>query len=91
VIGRLLNRTGVLHYLEENQDSIRAYASGLTAPAARVLRAVATVAVGLITIFVLTLLMVLEGPKLVDGALSLVSDPRKWQRIHRVAATAPSP
>ena len=66
----MLNRTGALHYLQENQDSIRAYASGLTAPAARVLQTVATGVAGLITIFVLTLLMVLEGPKLVDGALN---------------------
>jgi predicted PurR-regulated permease PerM len=39
-----------------------------------------------ITIFVLTLLMVLEGPKLVDGALNLVGDPQRRQRIHQVAA-----
>jgi predicted PurR-regulated permease PerM len=86
VIGRLLDRTGVLHYLEENQDSIRAYASGLTAPAARVLQSVATGVAGLITIFVLSLLMVLEGPKLVDGALSLIANPQTRQRVHRVGA-----
>ena len=86
VIGRLLNRTGALNYLEENQDTIRAYARGLTAPAARVLRAVATGVAGGVTIFVLTLLMVLQGPMLVSGALSLIADPRRRQRIHRVGA-----
>ncbi len=86
VIGRLLNRTGALVYIQENQERIRAYASGLTAPAARVLQSVAAGVAGLITIFVLTLLMVLEGPKLVDGALSLIADPRRRQRIHRVSA-----
>jgi predicted PurR-regulated permease PerM len=86
VIGRLLNRTNALHYLQENQDRIRAFLTGLTAPAARVLQTVATGVAGVITIFILALLMVLEGPKLVDGALNLVSDPQRRQRIHQVAA-----
>jgi predicted PurR-regulated permease PerM len=86
VIGRLLNRTNALHYLQENQDRIRAFLTGLTAPAARVLQTVATGVAGVITIFILALLMVLEGPKLVDGALNLVSDPQRRQRIHHVAA-----
>ena len=77
VIGRLLNRTNALHYLQENQDRIRAFLTGLTAPAARVLQTVATGVAGVITIFILALLMVLEGPKLVDGALNLVSDPQQ--------------
>ncbi len=86
VIGGLLNRTGALVYIQENQELIRAYASGLTTRAARVLQSVAAGVAGLITIFVLTLLMVLEGPKMVDGALSLIADPRRRQRIHRVSA-----
>jgi predicted PurR-regulated permease PerM len=83
-IGTLLSRTGALHYLQENQDTIRGYASGLTAPAARILQAVATGVAGLVTVFVLTLLMVLEGPMLVDGALNLITDPHRRQRVHRV-------
>jgi len=45
---------------------------------------VATGVAGLVTVFVLTLLMVLEGPMLVAGALNLITDPRKRQRVHRV-------
>jgi predicted PurR-regulated permease PerM len=86
VVGRLLNRTNALHYLQENQDRIRAFLTGLTTPAARVLQTVVTGVAGVITIFILALLMVLEGPKLVDGALNLVSDPQRRQRIHQVAA-----
>jgi predicted PurR-regulated permease PerM len=86
VIGRLLNRTNALHYLQENQDRIRAFATGLTAPAARVLRTVATGVAGVITIFILALLMVLEGPKMVDGMLNLLSDPRQRERVRKVGA-----
>ena len=86
VIGRLLNRTNALHYLQENQDRIRAFLTGLTAPAARVLQTVATGVAGVITIFILALLMVLEGPKLVDGALNLVGDLQRRERIHHVGA-----
>jgi predicted PurR-regulated permease PerM len=86
VIGRLLNRTNALHYLQENQDRIRAFLTGLTAPAARVFQTVATGVAGVITIFILALLMVLEGPKLVDGALNLVGDPQRRERIHQVGA-----
>lgn len=85
VVGRLLNRTNAFHYLEENQDRIRAFLTGLTAPAARVVQTVATGVAGVITIFVVALLMVLEGPKLVDGALGIVGDPRRRQRIAAVS------
>src|SRR5690349_3651145 len=37
-IGDLLQRTNALHYVQENQDRIRAFATGLTTPAAGVLR-----------------------------------------------------
>jgi predicted PurR-regulated permease PerM len=86
VVGKLLNRTNALHYIQENQDRIRAFATGLTAPAARVLQAVATGVAGVITIFILAFLMVLEGPKLVDGGLNIVDNPRRRQRIRKVGA-----
>lgn len=86
VVGGLLTRTNAISYLEENQDNIRAFLTGLTAPAARVLQTVATGVAGIVTIFVLALLMVLEGPKLVDGGLGLVGDARRRQRIARVSA-----
>jgi predicted PurR-regulated permease PerM len=86
VVGKLLNRTNALHYLQENQDRIRAFATGLTAPAARVLQGVATGVAGVITIFILAFLMVLEGPKLVNGTLNIVDSPRRRHRIQKVGA-----
>jgi predicted PurR-regulated permease PerM len=84
-IGDLLERTNALEYARNNEERIRAFATGLTTPAAGVLRGIATGVAGVVTIFVLAYLMVLEGPKAVDGALSLV-EPQTAVRIRRVGA-----
>src|SRR3954471_17164457 len=72
-IGSLLDRTNALQYVQQNQARIRSVASGLTTPAAGVLRGVATGIAGAVTIFVLSYLMVLEAPKMIDGTLNLLS------------------
>ena len=84
-VGRLLVRTHVLQWVQDNQDRIQSFASGLTAPAAGVLRSVATGIAGVVTVFVLAYLMVLEGPKVVDGSMR-VFEPATATRIRRVAA-----
>jgi predicted PurR-regulated permease PerM len=84
-VGRLLERTNVLRWVQDNQDRIDSFVSGLTAPAAGVLRGVATAITGGVTIFVLAYLMVLEGPKVVDGAVNVFA-PTSGARIRRVAA-----
>ncbi|WP_375423909.1 AI-2E family transporter [uncultured Friedmanniella sp.] len=86
VVGRLMDRTHILSYVQAHQDKITAFVSGLTTPAAGVLRGVATGVAGVITVFVLTLLMVLEGPKVVDGALNLIEDTDSRERVRRVGA-----
>jgi predicted PurR-regulated permease PerM len=85
-VGRLLDRTHVLSWVQDNQDRLGAFATGLTTPAAGVLRDLATGVAGVITIFVLALLMVLEGPKVVDGTLNLIDDAATRERIRRVGA-----
>src|SRR3954449_10995493 len=82
-IGSLLDRTNALQYVQQNQARIRSMASGLTTPAAGVLRGVATGIAGAVTIFVLSYLMVLEGPKMIDGTLNLLS-PERADRARRV-------
>jgi predicted PurR-regulated permease PerM len=82
-IGDLLQRTNALDYVRDNEDRIRTFATGLTTPAAGVLRGIATGVAGIVTIFVLSYLMVLEGPKVVDGALNLF-EPHTATRIRRV-------
>jgi predicted PurR-regulated permease PerM len=82
-IGSLLDRTNALQYVQQNQAKIRSMASGLTTPAAGVLRGVATGIAGAVTIFVLSYLMVLEAPKMIDGVLNLLS-PQHADRARRV-------
>lgn len=84
-VGGLLERTNALQYVQIHQDRIRALATGLTTPAAGFLRGVATGVAGVVTIFVLAYLMVLEGPKLVDGTLNLM-DPGRRDRVRKVGA-----
>ena len=83
-VGQLLDRTNALEYVQQNQDRIRAFATGLTTPAAGVLKGVATGIAGSLTIFVLAYLMVLEGPKVVSGGLGLLP-PERRGRVRRVA------
>jgi predicted PurR-regulated permease PerM len=82
-IGDLLQRTHVLDWVQHNQAKISAFASKLTAPAAGILSGVATGIAGLVTVLVLAYLIVLEGPKLVDGSVALFS-PATGERIRRV-------
>jgi predicted PurR-regulated permease PerM len=85
-IGRLLERTNALTWVQDHSDRLGAYVTGLTTPAAGVLRGIATGVAGVVTIFVLALLMVLEGPKMVTGTLSLIDDDATRERVRRVSA-----
>ena len=84
-IGDLLERTNALQWVQDNQDKISTFASGLTTPAAGLLSGVATGVTGAVTIFVLAYLMVLEGPKAVDAFTGLFA-PATGERIRRVGA-----
>ena len=75
-VGRLLDRTHVLDYIQQNDSKIRSFASSLGAPALGFLKTAATGIAATITIFVLSFLMVVQGPKLVDGTLALFPDDR---------------
>ena len=83
-IGHLLDRFHVLNWVQQNQSRIASFASGLTAPAASVLSGVATAIAATVTVIVLAYLMVLEGPKLVEGTLAVFRPPTA-ERIRRVA------
>lgn len=85
-VGGLLERTHALTYVEDNQARIRSVAAGLTTPAAGVLRGVAAGVAGAVTVFVLAVLMVLDGPKVVDGALGLIGDPHRQEGVRRVGS-----
>ncbi|KDN21769.1 AI-2E family transporter [Amycolatopsis rifamycinica] len=71
-VGDLLSRTHAVEYVQQNQDRIKQIATGLGAPALNFVQSLATGVVAAVTIFVLSFLAVLEGPKLVAGTLTLL-------------------
>jgi predicted PurR-regulated permease PerM len=85
-IGGFLDRTNALNLVQDHQDRIKHYASGLTTPATGVLSGIAATFAGLITIFVLAYLMVLEGPKVVSGSLNLIERDDIRDRVRAVGA-----
>jgi predicted PurR-regulated permease PerM len=83
-IGNLAERFHVIEYIQSHSAQIRGYASGLGAPTLAALRGAATGVAGIVTIFVLSYLMVLEAPKVVEGFLALFNEQRA-ERIRRVS------
>ena len=84
-IGDLLQRAHVLQWVQDNQDKIKSFAAGLTAPAASIVSGVASGLIGLVTVIVLAYLIVLEGPMLVDATVALFA-PATGERMRRVGA-----
>ena len=83
-VGELLQRTNALEWVQQNQARISEYGRSLATPALGLAKAAATTVAAVVTIFVLAYLMVLEGPKAVDGALGLVGDKRRAARVRSV-------
>jgi predicted PurR-regulated permease PerM len=84
-IGRLSQRFHILDYIESHSDQIRSYASSLGGSTLSFLTGAATTVAGIVTIFVLSYLMVLQSPKIIDGFLALF-DQRRAKRIRRVGS-----
>jgi predicted PurR-regulated permease PerM len=82
--GRLAERFNVVDYIQSHATQIRGYVSQLGAPTLAVLRTAATGVAGVVTIFVLSYLMVLQGQKVIDGFLALFEEQRA-ERIRRVS------
>jgi predicted PurR-regulated permease PerM len=85
-IGHFLDDTNALSVIRDHQDQIKHYASGLTTPAVGVLSGVATTLAGLVTIFVLAYLMVLEAPKIVESGVNLIDRSETRARVRAVGA-----
>jgi predicted PurR-regulated permease PerM len=82
-VGTVLRRTNALQLVQNNEGRIRDFATGLGTPALNLLRGAATGVVATVTIFVLSYLAVLQGPKVVDGTLALFP-PQRAERMRRV-------
>jgi predicted PurR-regulated permease PerM len=84
-VGNLVQRYNLDEYLQRNQARLRESANRLTTPALGVLRSIFSTVVALVTIFVLTFLMVVQGPKLLSAWVSALPE-RRQERVRRVAA-----
>jgi predicted PurR-regulated permease PerM len=84
-VGGLVQRYNLDQYLERNQGRLQESTNRITAPALGLLRSIFSTVVALVTIFVLTFLMVLQGPKLLAGWTATLPE-RQQERVRRVAA-----
>jgi predicted PurR-regulated permease PerM len=72
-IGHLLGRYHVLAWVRTNTQKIVSFGQGLGKPALALGKGAVSLLVALATIFVLVLLLLLEGPKLREGLLGMMS------------------
>jgi predicted PurR-regulated permease PerM len=84
-IGHLVRRYHIQAWVQQNAPKLVSFGQALGKPALTVGKGAATLLVALATIFVLVLLLLLEGPKLRAGILSLMPAERA-ARISRVAS-----
>jgi predicted PurR-regulated permease PerM len=82
-VGGLVKQLNIDTYVRDHQQELRDQAKGLGANAAHVLTVIASTLAAVVSIVVLTFLLLLEGPKLLDGALGTLSD-RRRDRVERV-------
>jgi predicted PurR-regulated permease PerM len=84
-IGHLVRRYHVLPWVQQNAPKLVNLGQGLAKPALSLGKGAASLLLALFTIFILVLLLLLEGPKLRAGVLSLMPGDRA-ARTSRLAA-----
>lgn len=84
-VGDLVRRFNVEKYVKENQDKLQKGLTSLGAPALDVAKSVFNGVAAVVTIFVLTILMLLQGPVIVRTGLELVPE-RRREQVRRVSA-----
>ena len=90
-IGRLVQRYNVDEWVRDNQDRLEQFRNDAGAKVPSVLSSVASAIVALVTVLVLAILMLLEGPGIQNGFLNLIDTPtapRRRERVRRVASDA---
>jgi predicted PurR-regulated permease PerM len=83
-LGDLVKRYDLDQYLDENEDRIQEALRDAGTPALAVARQVFNGILAFVTILVLTFLMILRGPELTRGILTLIPD-RHRERVRLVA------
>jgi len=83
-IGHLVRRYHVQHWVQSNVPKLIDFGKGLASPALSVGKGAFTLVIALVTIFVLTVLLLLEGPKMRAGILGLMR-PERAERYSLIA------
>jgi predicted PurR-regulated permease PerM len=90
-IGRLVQRYDVDEWIRDNQDRLEQFRNDAGAKVPGVLSSVASTLFALVTVLVLAIFMLLEGPGIQSGFLTLIDSPqapRRRERVRRVASDA---
>jgi predicted PurR-regulated permease PerM len=83
-IGHLVRKYHVQAWVLHNESKLVSFGQGLAKPALTLGKGAFSLLISLLTIFVLVLLLLLEGPKMRAGVLGLMS-PERAERYSRVA------
>jgi predicted PurR-regulated permease PerM len=84
-LGGLVRRFDLDRWLQDHQQDIQNATNQLGASSLELLRAVGNFIIASVTIFVLTVLLLIQGPSMVSSAMDLVA-PRHRERVRRVGA-----
>jgi predicted PurR-regulated permease PerM len=90
-VGHLVQKYNIDEWVQKNQDKLVQARNDAGSKVPSVLRGVASAVVALVTVLVLAILMLLEGPNIQSGFLNLIdtpSAPRRRERVRRVAGDA---
>ncbi|HUA30033.1 MAG TPA: AI-2E family transporter [Streptosporangiaceae bacterium] len=83
-IGHLVTKYHVQRWIKQNTPKLLGYSKNLAAPALSVGKGALSLSLALLTIFILCVLLMLEGPKIRHGLLSMMQ-PERAERYTRVA------
>ncbi len=82
-VGRLVKRYKVQNWVRDNQDRLETYVKDLGTNAVGVVQSAFNTLFAVITVAVLTLLMLLQGPSLLSSGVGLLSPPQQ-ERMRRI-------
>lgn len=86
-VGELIKRYNVEKFVRENAPRLRDRLNELGGPAVRTVQTVATGAFAILTILVLTFLILLEAPDIINAALAVFSE-RHREQVRRIGRDA---
>jgi len=87
-VGDLVKRYDLEQKVEDNQDKIQQAVTDFGENGLEIVRRIFSTIVASLTVMVLTILILIEGPTLSQNALDLVPDDRRKARMRRVAVDA---